>query len=496
MSNWEWLYQQNAKRRRQSQMQLRMQAEQQNIQNFLLLNTDTMTYMPGGDVSGSYGFGEIDHLLTAKNNGDFDFSSSDDFCIEWFQYHYDVVHTNRSTIFSINELESFGVTFENNLLSLWIGSGTTPVIQVDFEEEEYTEKWMHVAIFRKDGVIYVYKNGLRVFVAENTTAQTDDVNVMTIGAIEFDRINTLFNGLITNLRFAIGNSIYEEGLTIPYPTSTVQDTTGVKLILNAFFTNPFKDSSSYDRTIKAVGSVERYPESPFPFSPSVFTPVHHITEYDFSNLYSYPGTGAIVYDLKSGIDAELFNSPTYVGTGPKYIEFNGTDQYLITTSDLSSYFEEYPHKITLAMWIYPSDDGVIISERGQSNLGLGWHDAQINMVGGTANFGMWDGGNITSITSSVPTPLNNWYHFVMTYDGDELFAYINGATAGNVSFEMAPPYESGFGLYYSIAASDLTNMGDSTYTNMRLGSFDVHSTDLAYEEILNEFNTSRTRFGI
>jgi hypothetical protein len=46
----EWLYQQRARKRRESEMRLmqQMQAEQTRIQSFLLLNTDTMTYMPGG----------------------------------------------------------------------------------------------------------------------------------------------------------------------------------------------------------------------------------------------------------------------------------------------------------------------------------------------------------------------------------------------------------------------------------------------------------------
>ena len=494
MSNWEWLYQQNAKRRRLSDMQLRMQMEQQNIQNFLLLNTDTMTYMSGGAVVGSFQFDTVDQIIKAFNEGDFDFSSSDDFCVEWFQYHYDVPHTPRSTIFSISNHTAFGVSFESNLLTLWIGDGVTPILQVDFEEEEYTEKWMHVAIIRLDGVIYVYKNGIEVFSAEDTTAQTEDFFPLTIGADEVYREDTLFQGLISNFRFVIGNSVYDGGSTIEYPNSPVQDITDARLVLPAFSNLPFKDMSSYNRNV--VYSAMYSTISPFPFDPEIFIPPHHRLEYDFSNLLSYPGTGATVTDLKDGIYGKLFNSPTYTGTGPKYITFNGTNQYLVTTSDLSPYFIEDPNKITLSMWVYPMDNGVLLSERGQTALATGWHDAQMVMAGGTAKFGMWDGVAISSITSSVPTPLNNWYHLVMKYDGDELFAYVNGATAGNISFVMDPPYENGNGLYYTIAASDLTSMGDTTYANMRLGSFDVHSIDLTYAEISEEFESSRSRFGI
>lgn len=499
MSNWEWLYQQNAKRRRQSEQQLmqQMRNEQQNIQNFLLLNSDTMSQMPNyTDPSGSYGFGEAEHLLAAYNNGDFIFNSTDDFCIEWFQYHFNTPHTPRATICSINDLNSFGVTFEGNLLNLWIGDPSIPILQVEFEEEEYTEKWMHVAISRKDNYISVYKNGVSVFKEFDNSAQIENFAVLTIGADEIDRNITLFNGLISNLRFVIGDAVYVEGSTIEYPTEPLQDIPNTKLLLIALLSKPFTDLSSYNREIKVLGTVERSPNSPFPFNPQEILPIHHILRYDINNILSYPGTGNIVYDTKTRINADLFNSPTYFSTNPKYLEFDGINQYLLTGEDMSSYFLG-TEKVTLSMWIYPKDDGVILSERGQTGpLTGGWHDSQIEIVGGTAKFGMWNGASISRITSSIPTPINNWYQFVLKYDGSMMSAYINGSTAGTLILDRSTPYDNSNGLFYSIAAADTTSMGDSTYANMRLSIFDVHDLDLSYEEILTEFETSRALFGI
>ena len=272
MSNWEWMYQQNAKRRRQSEIQLRMQMEQQNIQNFLLLNNETMSYMPTGDVSGSYEFDMYNSIVKASQNESlpltgFSFSSSDDFCVEWFQYHIDLEPTPRPTAFSIDELSAFGVSFESNLLNLWISNGVTPILQVSFPEEEYTDKWMHIAIIRKDGVIYVYKNGIKVYYVVDTTPQSEGFLPLTIGSSEFDKDNTLFQGRITNFRYVTGNSVYDGGDTIQYPTSPIQDILGAKLILNATFVNPYKDSSSYNRQI--LGSAVRSNESPFPFNPEI-----------------------------------------------------------------------------------------------------------------------------------------------------------------------------------------------------------------------------------
>ena len=495
MSNWEWLYQRNAKRRRQSDMQLRMQIEQQNIQNFLLLNTDTMTYMPTGGVQifGSYSFGNTDQILKASNEGAFTFGSSDDFCIEWFQKHSEVTHTPRSTIFSINELTSFGVSYEENLLTLWISNGVSPILQVDFEESEYTGEWMHVAILRKDGKIYVYKNGIKVYSIFDSTAQTEDFFPMSIGSSEFDRVNTLFQGLISDFRFVIGNSVYEPETTIEYPTSNLQSVEGTRLLLNALESNPFSDSGPLSKTI--IHSSPYDSESPYPFNPTIYIPQYHRVRYDIADLDSYPGSGSIVYDLKDGINSTLFNSPNYTSSGPKYLTFNGVNQYLGTSADLSPYFVG-TEKVTISMWLYPMDNGVILSERGQTALASGWHEANIAMVGSTAKFGMWNGASISTITSSIPTPLNNWYNFVLKYDGSNMTAYVNGATAGNLSFNRQTPYNNNRGLYYTIAASDLTSMGDTTYANMRLGLFDIYEIDLEYAEISAEFNSTKSRFGL
>ena len=77
------------------------------------------------------------------------------------------------------------------------------------------------------------------------------------------------------------------------------------------------------------------------------------------------------------------------------------------------------------MWIYPTGNGVILTELGVSSPSSGWHDSQIEMVSGTLKFGMWNGGGISSITSSITTPLNNWYHIAMTYNGSTFICYFD-----------------------------------------------------------------------
>lgn len=227
-------------------------------------------------------------------------------------------------------------------------------------------------------------------------------------------------------------------------------------------------------------------------SPAIVT-TGLVLHYDIGNAASYPGSGATVTDLKENSSATLYNGPTY---SSGYLTFDGSNDALITNTSLAS---KVTTDITsIMMWAYPMDNGVLLSEIGTSALpdAAGWHDSQMEMVGGTMKFGMWNGLGISSITSTVATPLNAWYHFAMVYNGTKLNAYVNGTAAGSVTFARTNPIEGGTGLYYAIAATDITNMGDGSYANMRLGQFQVYSTALTAAEVEQNFDAGRATYGV
>ena len=218
-----------------------------------------------------------------------------------------------------------------------------------------------------------------------------------------------------------------------------------------------------------------------------------VLHYDIGNTSSYPGSGATVVDLAENSNATLYNGPTYSNG---YITFDGSNDTLITNTSLAS---KVTTDITsIMMWAYPMDNGILLSEIGSSALpnAAGWHDSQMEMVAGTMKFGMWDGDSIASVTSTVATPLNAWYHFAIVYDGTKLNAYVNGTTAGSVTFSRQNPIEEGNGLFYAIAATDITNMGDGSYANMRLGQFMVYSTALTATEVEQNFKAGRKIYGL
>mgnify|MGYP003342218012 CR=1 FL=1 len=232
-------------------------------------------------------------------------------------------------------------------------------------------------------------------------------------------------------------------------------------------------------------------------TPTESLPVR-ILYYNISDPTSYSGTTTL-YDLDNHSNASLVNSPVSADTGCGVsIVFDGVNQYGVTLSDLSPYFSgTSPNKsdiTSIFMWIYPIDNGVILSELGSSVINTAWHDSQIEMVGGTLKFGMYSTGGIAAISSTVSTPFNNWYYVGMVYDGTTLKAYVDGVPAGQTSFTRSSPYNNGQSLYYGIASIDNTNMGNGGYGNVKIGSLEIYNTTLSTNQIIERYNNSSNNY--
>ena len=134
-----------------------------------------------------------------------------------------------------------------------------------------------------------------------------------------------------------------------------------------------------------------------------------ILNYDISNSSSYPGVGTTITDLQGNSNATTFNSPTYTSSGGAYLTFDGINEYFTTNTALGSKLNPVNSStiISIFVWVYPMDNGVIVQEIGQTTPNTNWHDSQIEMVSGTLRFSVWS--NNPGFASSISTPLNNWY---------------------------------------------------------------------------------------
>jgi len=210
-------------------------------------------------------------------------------------------------------------------------------------------------------------------------------------------------------------------------------------------------------------------------------------DYDVASYTS----GNSLVDIKGGVNTTLYNSPTYTSTSGKYLTFNGVNQYGMT-GNLAS---KVPgNTVTLMAWIYPTGNGVIVTELGTGSTNSGWHDSQIEITGGnTLKVGIWN--NIT-VSLSTSITLNTWNLVGFTYDGTTLTGYKNGTSFGSVVTARQSPQLNGNGLFYGIGLADATNMGSGAFGAFRLGDFQVFDRGITADEVNRIYNLYAYRYGI
>ena len=231
--------------------------------------------------------------------------------------------------------------------------------------------------------------------------------------------------------------------------------------------------------------------------PASLTTSGLILNYNINDTLSYSGTGTTITDLRGNSNATIANNPTYTSTGGGYLTFNGTNQYLVTNTSLASKLSPPTTSkvISIFVWMYPMDNGVIVTELGSPAINTVWYANLIEMVAGNLRFSVWPNG--TGFASTISTPLNAWYYVGLTYSGTTLKAYVNGQPAGTgTNYNRNTPSEAGAGLFYSVAAMGATNLGDGTYAKMRFGGMQVYNIALTDSNVLTNYDAQKSRFGL
>ena len=240
-----------------------------------------------------------------------------------------------------------------------------------------------------------------------------------------------------------------------------------------------------------------------PLSPTFRIPVGGFTldglilRYIIGDTNSYSGTNSVI-DLQGNSNGTLYNGPTYSING--YLNLDGVNDYVMTNTSLNSKLSPATSSTVISYftWIYPQDNGVIISEQGATSLNSSWHYSPIEMVSGSLKFGLWiepgGVGSISNLTSSINVSLNNWHYVGLTYDGTTMRTYVNGQSAGTKLIARVAPGTYSNGLYYGIGPTDGTNMGDGTYAKMKFGDFHVYNTALSQQQVLNNYNYTKSDY--
>ena len=217
------------------------------------------------------------------------------------------------------------------------------------------------------------------------------------------------------------------------------------------------------------------------------------------NLDSTTGvTGSNWTDISGGGHSATLNGGygTTTYNSNQVVTLNGTSGYVLP----SSFGTELSTGFTYNVWVYPTtfNNGTIIAEFGGTPPN-GWTDAQIALVSGRINGGVFSPSDFSPtgyITGPTFSP-NTWYNIAMTYNSTtkDLKLYINGALNSTINGTKSNPGT----LYLTLGRYDDVGsyLGNATgYFQGYVGSWKIWNGPLSATNILSNYNSTKSIYGL
>ena len=228
---------------------------------------------------------------------------------------------------------------------------------------------------------------------------------------------------------------------------------------------------------------------------------------DAGNDISYPGSGTLWRDLSEELNnGILINSPLF---SSNYISFNGTNQNVEIPYSKSPFRQT--SAITYSFLIKINSFGLnqsanIAGTRVSSGNGTGGITILKNLLGEESirfNWTPTTPQTDNQISSKlINSSINNWNHFTFTYDYNNVQSwkfYQNGILLPNREWFVnnvtnAIPFTS-----YNQSANDTIGsryVNSMSYTNCNISNFSLYNRALTPQEIQQNFNALKGRYGL
>jgi hypothetical protein len=210
-----------------------------------------------------------------------------------------------------------------------------------------------------------------------------------------------------------------------------------------------------------------------------------ILNLDAANIKSYPKSGTSWNDLSgNNNNSVLTNGPTFTGSFGGNIIFDGAnDTADISTIDLRTSF-------TYECWVNMNViNGFSFLGQGSTSPNNGLHIWNANDT--SLRFGMY--GNDTDV-NSLTSSTNTWYHYVFTYNHSSPYTknIYRNAVKQTTSEQQGQSQYTGTG---TLRIGAIYSSGGN-YANGRFAMARIYNRILADTEILQNYNSNKSRFGL
>jgi len=212
-----------------------------------------------------------------------------------------------------------------------------------------------------------------------------------------------------------------------------------------------------------------------------------VLNLDASRTSSYPNTGTTWYDISgNGNNGTMTNGPIFGTASGGAITFDGVNDYigLGTKTALAPATSDF----TISFWLNPNNWGSLSS--------TSYSPIFVTLVNG----GLWIGKNgpnfvlrtayiADDIQYSVLPTVNQWTMVTINRVGNTAKIYYNGSVVASAT--VTRNYVSG----NSSLGVDIPD-GTGNYSNIKLSTFNYYNRGLSDSEITQNFNATKSRFGL
>lgn len=229
----------------------------------------------------------------------------------------------------------------------------------------------------------------------------------------------------------------------------------------------------------------------FRYSPKIVTD-GLVLYLDSANNRSYPGSGLVWTDLsKSGFSGDLINGPTFSSTNRGSIVFDGTNKY-VSLPKQNTFVNVTEFSMCAWMKRTLSNSLIIIS--------------QVESLSNDIAFELWSDGyayfEVGNGQNSYGRVLNNstsWQFLTMVYNGsltgnsNKLKGYINGVEQTlDFNGTTIPSTTGTVNANFILGSYPIgLNFGNGNISNVQ-----IYNKTLSPREILQNYNTTKSRFGL
>ena len=241
----------------------------------------------------------------------------------------------------------------------------------------------------------------------------------------------------------------------------------------------------------------------FHYSPKIVTD-GLVLYLDAANTRSYVSGSTTWNDIsRSGNNGNLINGPTFNSDKGGSVVFDGTNDYFITPTSLTPTLN-ITSQITLETWIRSTAlanvshaDGVF-SKGLSTDLNSGVYELTLvnTTTANRPSFRMRIGSSTPLYSpTNILIELNTIYNIVCTYNGSIMRIFINGVESGSGLVTSGLIQNSAQPLSIGVRYVHRAGGADSFFSgNIYLSK--IYNRALSATEILQNYNATKTRFGL